>query len=109
MKQVKKVKFYTDKDGTEWTFKPLRIMTKIDIIKILDLYFINHQTKNLIYLKRSIKYGKIRIKKLLDKLEKLWEINGKKLPNDYINKLYSVMNKKHIEKEECNRFIIKEL
>ena len=37
MKQVKKVKFYTDKDGTEWTFKPLRIMTKIDIIKILDL------------------------------------------------------------------------
>ena len=109
MKQVKKVKFYTDKDGTEWTFKPLRIMTKIDIIKILDLYFINHQTKNLIYLKRSIKYGKIRIKKLLDKLEKLWEINGKKLPNDYIDKLYLSMNKLHIQKEECNRFIIKKL
>jgi len=63
----------------------------------------------LIYLKKSIKYGKIRIKKLINKLIKLWVINGEKLPNDYINKLYSVMNKKHIEKEECNRIIIKEL
>ena len=84
-------------------------MTKIDINKILDLHFINQQTKNEIYLQRTIKYGKRRIKKLIDKSNELWEINGKKLPNDYINKLYSVMNKKHIEKEECNRFIIKEL
>ena len=84
-------------------------MTKIDINKILDLHFINQQTKNEIYLQRTIKYGKRRIKKLIDKRNELWEINGKKLPNDYINKLYSVMNKKHIEKEECNRFIIKEL
>lgn len=84
-------------------------MTKIDINKILDLHFINQQTKNEIYLQRTIKYGKRRIKKLIDKSNELWEINGEKLPNDYINKLYSVMNKKHIEKEECNRFIIKEL
>ena len=61
MKQVKKIKFYADKDGTEWTFKPIRIMTKIDINQILDLYFINHETKNQIYHKRGIKYGKRRI------------------------------------------------
>jgi len=35
-----------DKDGRKWTFKPIRIMTKIDITQILDLYFINHETKN---------------------------------------------------------------
>jgi hypothetical protein len=42
MKAVKKIKFYTDKDEKEWTFKVLRIMTKVDIVKIIDLYTINH-------------------------------------------------------------------
>ena len=63
----------------------------------------------MIFLKKSIKYGKIRIKLLLDKLNKLWKNNGNKLPYDYIDKLYLSMNKLHIEKEECNRFIIKKL
>ena len=46
MKKVKKIKFYKDNDDKEWTFKVLRIMTKKDIIKILDLHFINNETKN---------------------------------------------------------------
>jgi len=110
MKEVKKIKFYSDKDGTEWTFKPFRIiMTKIGIIKILDLRFKNHKTIHEIYCNRSIKYGKRRIMKLIDKRNFIWKIYGGKLPDKYVNKLYFAMNKKHILKEECNRFIIKKL
>ena len=39
----------------------------------------------------------------------MYEENDDELPDDSINKLYQEMNNKHIEKEECNRFIIKTL
>ena len=83
-------------------------MTKIDINKILDLHFINHQSKHQIYLDRAIKYGKRRIKELIKISIKEKKDNADK-PKDYINKLYSDMNYKHLEREKCNRFIIKNL
>lgn len=74
MKQIKKIKFYQDKDGREWTIKVFRIMTIKDIRKIIDLYRIQKLSKNQIQLRKDVKYSKKRLRILIQKFNWLLDI-----------------------------------
>lgn len=109
MKKVKKIRFHRDKDGNDRTIKGNRLMSKKDIITILDFYC-NHNDKiTTILKKRSIKYRYDKIKLLIQNYKKILKIRNGILPANYLDALYYGINKKHLLKEETNQFIVEKL
>ena len=107
MKKTRKITYFKDKDGVERTIKGNNLMSKRDISKILELYEPPHSLKpTKIYHRRCFRYRYAKIKLLISQYEKIKELRRGNLPENYLNLLFYAMNKKHLEKDETNKFII---
>ena len=110
MKRTRKIRYYKDKDKVERAIKGNRLMSKRDIARILDLYSPPNNLKpTQIYHKSFVKYRYSRLKLLISKYDRLKLLSRGDLPQNYMNMLFYSMNKKHLEKDETNKFIIHQM
>jgi len=58
--------------------------------------------------KKYVNYSYYRIRYLINYLHSLIDVYGN-LPENYIDRLFKRVNKKHLEREKCNNFILEHM
>ena len=106
MIEIGKIKYYVDKDNQLRTTK-CPFMSRMDISRICSLFIDQNWSKTTISRHPNIKYREARIAKVVAKLKTLKTNN--KYPDDMVDRLFNFINKTHLEKENCNQWIIEKM